>query len=172
MIPKAQVYRYEVDGHWTLLRSLASRPDYSEQVTASWNRVTCFAAHQSRLFAGTGSCRRRACDVDPEGTLGRVYAAQAGQMVSHEHDIGGAWTHLAAVRDGKHLRLYVNGRLSGSSTAPAGHCFELSNTQPMRIGSGAQSSFDGAIADVRLYGEAIAESEIARLHAQPCRDIS
>jgi hypothetical protein len=166
VIPKAQVYRYEADGHWTLLGSLASRPDFSEQVTASWNRVTCFAAHQGRLFAGTGSCRGRACDVDPDGTLGRVYAAQAGQMVSHEHDIGGDWTHLVAVRHGKQLRLYVNGRLSGSSPAPAGHSFQLSNPRPWTIGSGPQSSFDGAIADVRLYGEAIAESEIVRLHSR------
>ncbi|MBI4025608.1 MAG: LamG domain-containing protein [Verrucomicrobia bacterium] len=101
--------------------------------------------------------------MDPYGTLGRVYAAQAGQMVSHEHDIGGVWTHLTAVRQVRQVRLYVNGRLSGSSNAPAAHHFDLSNTQPLRIGSGAQNSFDGAIADVRLYGEAITESEMAVL---------
>ncbi|MBI4028597.1 MAG: LamG domain-containing protein [Verrucomicrobia bacterium] len=169
VIPKAQVYRYEMDGHWTLLGSLASRPDYNQQITASWNRVTCFATHQGRLFAGTGSCRGRACDADPDGTLGRVCAAQAGLMVSHERDIGGDWTHLAAVRQGRQLRLYVNGRLSASSTAPAGNCFELSNTQPLRIGFGPQSSFDGTIADVRLYGEAITESELAQWRFGPAR---
>ena len=163
LIPKAQVYRYEADGQWTLLGSLASRPDYSDAVVASWNRITCFATHQGRLFAGTGACRGRTVDVDPAGTLGRVYAAQAGQMVSHEHDFGGDWTHLVAVRAGAQLRLYLNGRLAGTSTAPAGHCFDLSNTRPLWIGSGAQSSFDGAIADVRLYGAVLTEPEIAQL---------
>jgi hypothetical protein len=68
--------------------------------------------------------------------------------VSHERDIGGQWAHVVAVRDGRDLRLYINGVLSDSSQLPAGHVFDLSNAQPLTIGFGAQGSFCGAIADV------------------------
>ena len=87
-------------------------------------------------------------------------------MVSHEHDLGGDWTHLVAVRKSAQLLLYVNGRLAGTAPAPAGHGFDLSNTRPLWIGSGAQSSFDGAIADVRLYGVALDEPAIAQMQIQ------
>ena len=164
VIPKAQVYRYEADGHWTLLGSLARRPDWAEDNVPSWNRVTSITSFQGRLFACTGACQGRAVDVDPDETLGRVYSCQAGQVVSHEHDIGGDWTHLAAVRQGKELRLYVNGHLSAMSQAPRGCFLDLTNTQPLRIGFGAQAHFCGAISDVRVYGAALDASEVSDLH--------
>jgi hypothetical protein len=97
--------------------------------------------------------------------LGRVYAIQAGQVVSHEHDIGGNWTHLAAVRQAGELRLYVNGRLSTCSTAPKGCAFDLSNTEPLWIGFGAQTHFTGAMADLRLYTRALDAEDVKHLHA-------
>ena len=165
VIPKAQVYRYESDGQWTLLRSLAKRPDWHADRSPSWCRVTSLTSFRGRLFASTGSCQGRAVDVDPDETLGRVYALQAGQVVSHERDIGGDWTHLAVVRQGAELRLYVNGRPSISSQAPEGRAFDLANTQPMRIGFGAQGSFAGALADLRLYAGALAPDQIKELCA-------
>ena len=164
VIPKAEVYRYEADGQWTLLGSLGRRPDWARAKSPTWCRLTAMASYQGRLFAGTGSCQGRAQDVDPEGTLGRVYAAQVGQVVSHEHDIGAAWTHLAAVRRGAELRLYVNGRLSASSSAPGGRVFDLSNGLPLVIGFGAQTHFTGAMADLRLYGRALEAEEVKQLH--------
>jgi len=166
VIPKAQVYRYEADGQWTLLASLASRPDWAEEDSPTWCRVTSLTAFRGRLFASTGACRGRAVDVDPDETLGRVLACQAGQVVSHEQDIGGGWTHLAAIRRGKDLRLYVNGRLSASSQAPAGHTFHLANTQPLTIGFGAQGHFSGAMSDLRLYAGALSDAQVSELCAR------
>ena len=165
VIPKAQVYRYESDGHWTLLGSLANRPDWHADKSPTWCRVTSLTAFKGKLFASTGSCQGRAIDVDPDGTLGRVYALQTGQVVSHEHDIGGDWTHLVVVRQGAELRLYVNGQLCGSPQAPEGRAFDLSNSQPMRIGFGAQGSFAGALADLRLYSGTLAPDQIKELYA-------
>jgi hypothetical protein len=169
VIPKGQVYRYETDGHWTLLGSLATRPDWAEGKVEAWNRVTSITSFQGRLFACTGACRGRAVDVDPEKTLGRVYAMQAGQVVSHERDIGGEWTHLAAVRSGKELRLYVNGAQSTSSLATGGYSFDLTNTQPLRIGFGAQAHFSGAIADLRIHARALEQAEARQLCAARSR---
>ena len=170
VIPKAQVWRYETDDHWTLMNSLASRPDFTSsssdswamdnEATATWCRVPTLAAFQGRLFAATGSCISRAVDVDPDDTLGRVYAIELGQVVSHDRDIGGEWTHLCVVRQGKELRLYVNGERTASSRAPAGHTYDLTNAQPLTIGFGAQGYFAGHIADLRLFDGVLADEQV------------
>jgi len=167
LIPKSQVWRYEADGQWTLLASLASRPDFIPDFTLegidSWCRITSFGAWQGRMLAATASCRSGAEYRDPDDTLGRVHASAVGSVASHETDIGRDWVHLAGVRQGQSMRLYVNGRERASVEMPPGKWFDLSNTQPLLIGAGAQGSFAGGIADVRLYGAALDEESIAAL---------
>ena len=163
VIPKAQVYRYESDGHWSLLGTLANHPDYIDNNVDTWSRVTSLTLHKGNLFASTSSCKGRAIDRDPDETLGRVHAFQTGQVVSHERDLGSAWTHLAAVREGRELHLYVNGDLSSTSRAPAGKTFDLSNNQPMTIGFGSQDYFSGSMADLRFYSGAIDEKQVKAL---------
>lgn len=165
VIPKAEVYRYEDDNQWTLLRSLGRQPTLSRDDAKGWCRVTAMASYQGKLLAGTGSCLGLTEDQDPEGTLGRVYSIQAGQVVSHERDIGGGWTHLAVVRRGPELRLYVNGELSSSADGPEHRVFDISNTEPLLIGFGAQTFFTGAMSDLRLYGKAINAEDIRKLCA-------
>ncbi|MAE62243.1 MAG: hypothetical protein CMJ49_12920 [Planctomycetaceae bacterium] len=161
LIPKAEIWRYESDGHWTLITSLASRPDYHHENIDSWCRVTALNPHAGRLCAATGTCFSRAEHQDPDHTLGRVHAFSAGQVCSHEHDIADQWTHLAAVRDADQTRLYVNGTLAARSNAPARTTFDLTNTHPLHIGYGPQTYFTGAIADVRLYDRALTDQTIA-----------
>ena len=165
VIPKAECYRYEADGQWRLLGSLASRPDWAVADSNSWCRLTCLTSFQGKLFASTGSCRGRAVDVDPEGTLGRVYALQAGQVVSHHYDVGGVWTHLAAVRHGKQLRLYVNGRMAATSQLVENRTFDLTNARPLWIGFGEQGYFTGAMADLRWYTGALDAEQVERIYA-------
>lgn len=160
LIPKAEVYRYEKDGDWTVLGSLARRPDWSEDITATWARITCVTAARGRLFVGTGSCQGRALDAPVDASLGRVFSMQAGQVVSHERDLGGAWTHLAALRRGRNLELYINGQLTASTSLRDGPAFNLGNAAPLWIGFGAQNFFHGAIADLRLYNGALSTEAI------------
>ena len=160
LIPKSQVWRYEADGHWTLIASLASRRDWLPDDIGSWCRVTALNAYDGQLCAATGSCLSRAEDLDAEDTLGRVHGFVAGQVCSHEHDIGGDWTHVAAVRQGKETRLYINGSLSATSHAPERTTFDLTNVSPLFIGYGTQTYFKGAISDVRMYGGALTAEAI------------
>ncbi|MDP6112190.1 MAG: LamG domain-containing protein [Planctomycetota bacterium] len=150
LIPKSQVWRYESDGNWTLMTSLASRPDWQHDDVNTWCRVTSLNAYAGQLCAATGTCYSRAEHQDAEDTLGRVHGFTAGQVCSHEHDIGGSWTHVAAVREGKQTRLYINGDLSAVSSAPARTTFDLTNVSPLFIGYGTQTYFKGAISDVRI----------------------
>jgi hypothetical protein len=112
--------------------------------------VTSLNAYAGQLCAATGTCYSRAEHQDAEDTLGRVHGFTAGQVCSHEHDIGGSWTHVAAVREGKQTRLYINGDLSAVSSAPARTTFDLTNVSPLFIGYGTQTYFKGAISDVRI----------------------
>ena len=170
VIPQAEVYRYEADGRWTLLKSLGRQPNLSRTVTASWSRVTAMTSFQGKLYAGTGSCEGMSDDQDPDDTLGRVYEIQAGHVVSHERDIGNNWTHLAAVRRGSELKLFTNGVLSVTSHAPDQRVFDLSNSEPLLIGFGAQTYFSGALSDLRLYGKALTDADVRRLADKPTRN--
>jgi hypothetical protein len=167
LIPKSQVWRYEADGHWTLMASLASRRDWLPDGVDTWCRVTCLNAFGGRLCAATGSCYSRAEHQDAEDTLGRVHGFTAGQVCSHEWDIGGGWNRVAAVREGKETRLYINGSLSAASCAPARTTFDLTNASPLYIGYGTQTYFAGAVSDVRLYAGALTPEAIRRLGTPP-----
>ena len=167
VLPKAQLWRYETDGQWTLIGNLAGRADFIPDNVGdhvyTWMRVTCLATHDGRLFAGTGTCHGEAAHLDLEKTCGRVWAWQAGHMVSHEHDLGGDWVHLAAVRAKRQLRLYVNGELAEQSALPSANVLDLTVPRNLLIGAGPQGSFDGALADVRLYAGALDAGEIREL---------
>jgi hypothetical protein len=162
-LPKAQVYRYEAPGQWRLLNSLASHPNWTTADYHTWSRVLSLTVFQGKLFASTGSCVGQAGDVDPEQTLGRVYAMQAGAVASHDRDLGNEWTHLAAVRQGKEVRLYVNGQLSATSAAPPGHNFDLTNLCDLTIGYGADGFFRGRISDLRLYDGPLDSNQVQAL---------
>ncbi len=165
-IPKAGVYRYESDDHWTLLNHLASNPDWNPEVCPSWMRVLSVITHRGKLFACTGTSQARHWDLDADQTAGRVLSCQAGLVASHEHDIGGDWTHVAFARDADGLRLFVNGELSAHTPAIEARHFHLGNAEPLKIGSGAQSSFDGAISDVRLYGGALDAEQVREIASE------
>ena len=71
-----------------------------------------------------------------------------------------AWSHVALVADGQDLKLYVDGELEATIESS----LTLRNTSgPIRIGGNDQwwEFFEGKIDEVRLYDEALSESEIA-----------
>ena len=94
-----------------------------------------------------------------------MLAFKAGQVCSHDRDIGGDWTHLVALRQGKETRLYVNGELSAVAQAPERTTFDLSNASPLFLGYGPDTYFKGALSDVRLYAGALDADAIHR-HSQ------
>jgi len=155
LIPKAEVYRFEKDNDWTQLGSLAKRSDWDVKNVATWARITCLTCFQGKLFAGTGSCQGRSLDSIVDPSLGRVFAMQAGAVASHERDIGGAWTHIAAIRRGPQIQLFVNGKLTASSPIPSEKPFDLDNKSPLWFGFGAQNYFDGTISNLRFYQGAL-----------------
>jgi hypothetical protein len=73
------------------------------------------------------------------------------------------WRHVAAVKQGGVLRLYVEGKAIAESARFDATKYDLTADVPLLIGAGAGDSFNGTLADVRLYRRALSAAEIGRL---------
>jgi hypothetical protein len=75
------------------------------------------------------------------------------------------WHHVAAVRSGNSLNLFIDGTQVATQSGFNAADYDLSCDQPLRIGFGPNDYFNGKMADVKLYGRALSGSEI-RSHAK------
>jgi hypothetical protein len=166
VLPKAQVYRYENDGQWTLLDNLASTPSWDQNICPTWMRVLSMCTYKGQFFACTGASQARTQDIDPALTAGRVLSTQAGVVASHDHDLGKSWRHIAVTRTQRDISLYIDGVLSQKSRLPARRYFDLGNDLPLQIGAGPHAHFDGDMADVRLYSDALTAVQVKKLASQ------
>ena len=88
---------------------------------------------------------------------------QAGANVTYDHALAPGWRHLAAVREGNQLKLYVDGVQVAASDDTAHVPTSIANNQPLRIGFGQHDHFNGSMADVRVHGRALNSDDIAAL---------
>ena len=169
-IPRGEVSRYDDDRGWTSLQKFFSPPGWDpgpptdpvrEEIN-NWTRITSLTVYEGRLFASIGSCTSAVQDA-PAGLRGSVYSMKAGECISFDEDLGSGWKHLVAQRHGGELRLYVSGRLVTKSAPFSSEDYDISTSQPLRIGSGEQDYFTGKIRNVRLYRRALSEAEIQAL---------
>lgn len=75
-----------------------------------------------------------------------------------------AWTHVAATYDGSVMRLFVNGVARGS--VPKTGSLDADESAAVWIGANPNESygpFRGLIDDVRVYGRALTEDDVAAL---------
>lgn len=142
-LPLGEVYRYDgIDG-WTSTGQLDATPE------VLYRRVWSMAVHDGKLFAGTMPS-------------GRVLSLEAGRCVSDSRTLAPGWRHVAAVRQGGRLRLYVDAKCVAESSPFESSEFDLSNSQPLRIGFGEHDHFNGRMKELRIYGRALSEEEIRR----------
>jgi hypothetical protein len=144
-LPLAQVYRHDGGDAWTLTGRLDMTPD------VKYRRAWSMAVYQGRLYAGTLP-------------TGHVWSIEAGRCVTYDHELKAGWRHLAGVREGGRLKLYVDGKLVATSLAFNPADFDISNDKPLKIGFGQHDYFNGCIRDVRIYNRALTEAEVAARH--------
>lgn len=77
----------------------------------------------------------------------------------------GTWTHIACTFDGAVMKVFVNGVPDGQADLTG---TIDTNTMPLTIGKSGYSSnyFTGIIDEVRIYGEALSDTEIATIASQ------
>jgi hypothetical protein len=148
-LPSGQVYRYDGDARWTLLKQLDETPD------VKYRRVWTMAQSRGELF----------CTTLPSG---HVWSLEAGKCVTWDREFPPGWHHVAAQRAGRRLRLFVDGRVVAESSPFDPRQFDLAAETPLEIGAGAGDFFHGKLADVRLYRRALSDEEVLRT-ARPDR---
>lgn len=143
-LPLGAVYRYDGPNRWTLTGQLDTTPN------VTYRRVWSMAVYQGRLFAGTLPS-------------GHVFSFEAGKCATCDRELAPGWRHVAALKAGGTLKLYVDGKCVATSTNFKPTDYNLANGAPLRIGFGQHDYFCGKIRDVRLYSRAISEEEIRTL---------
>lgn len=143
-LPLAKVFRHDGGTTWTDTGRIEFTPDML------YRRVWSMAVFRGKLFAGTMPG-------------GHVWSFEAGQNVTCDRELPPGWHHLAAVRASDHLRLYIDGKLAARSPTYPDRRLDVSNTKPLRIGFGSHDHFNGRLADVRFYREALTGAAVASL---------
>ncbi len=129
-LPTAEVYRFDGDQNWSLIGRVDHTPD------VKYRRAWSMAVYQGRLFVGTLPS-------------GRVQSIEAGVNVTWDQEFPEGWHHVRAKRDRHRLQLYVDDKLVAQSRE-FHETYNLSHDQPMEIGFGAQQTFDGSLADLKI----------------------
>jgi gamma-glutamylcyclotransferase (GGCT)/AIG2-like uncharacterized protein YtfP len=143
-LPLAEVYQYDGESSWKKLKQLDTTPD------VKYRRAWTMSEYQGQLF----------CSTLPSG---HVHACEVGKLTTWDDEFPTGWHHVAAVKKGGKLQLYVDGEQKSNSSDIDAEQFDLSNDRPLRIGSGPNDFFHGRLRDVRLYDRAITPSEAAAL---------
>lgn len=140
-LPLAEVYEYRGNSTWNRLARLDHTPD------VKYRRAWTMAEHDGRLY----------CSTLPSG---KVFAFEAGGNAMWGHSFPSGWHHVAAVKTGERLSLYVDGERIAQSRQFDASAFQLDSEAPLRIGFGANDCFQGRLSDLRLHGRALPPAEI------------
>lgn len=144
-LPSAEVFRYLGGQKWLTTGKTDPTPD------VKYRRAWSMAEFQGRLFCGTLPS-------------GHVYSYQSGLATTIDKPVGPGWHHLAAVRDTKSLRLYLDGTLAAQAESPRAGEINVSPKSMLKIGHGVHDNLRGRLRNVAIYRGELSAEEIRRLH--------
>jgi hypothetical protein len=140
-LPSGEVYRYRANQRWEKLATLDSTPD------VRYRRVWTMAEWYGQLIASTLPS-------------GKVFAAAAGTSVQAAHAIDDRWHHVAAVRRGSELELWLDGRLVARKNQPDLTTYDLTSQSILKIGSGRHGTLQGTIGQVQIFATALSPEQL------------
>jgi hypothetical protein len=143
-LPLAEVYQYDGESKWIRLMQLDTTPN------VRYRRAWTVAEFRGEVFYSTLPS-------------GRIYSFAAGRSVAWDREIPSGWQHVAAIRAGNRLRLYVNGKLIAESKEFEPNDFDLTSRQPLRLGAGSNDAFLGTLRDFRVFLRALSDAEVVEL---------
>ncbi len=144
-LPGAWIFRYDGDDDWTPLRRLDETPD------VLYRRAASMVVYRGELFVGTLPSAH-------------VHSMRVGAVASHDGALTAGWHHLAGVRRGGAVTLFVDGAPVAAGTGiPADVAMTPDARAPLVLGGGPRASFEGELAEVRLWDRALGAEEISAL---------
>lgn len=142
-LPAADIFRYDGNRRWTRVGNVDNTPD------VIYRRAWTMAVYGDGLYVGTLPS-------------GRVHKMTVGNVATDGHQLTTGWHHIAAVRDGGQLRIYLDGRQCAESKT-GNTARNLANDVSLTIGKGSHGPFQGKMADLQLYDRALDALSIAKL---------
>lgn len=99
------------------------------------------------------------------GTLpsGRVLSIEVGRNITYDRPLAPGRHHLAAIREGDRLKLWLDGKLVATSTKSDPDAYDLPVAQRLKISIGPNDYFRGSLRDLRIYDYALSGREISQL---------
>ena len=143
-LPLADVQRYDGGTSWTSIGRVDLTPD------VKFRRAWTAAEYRGRLFWGTLPS-------------GKVQSIEAGRNVTSDATLAPGWRHLAAIRRGQHLELFIDAEQVARSAELEPADYDLTTEQSLRMGFGPTDYFHGGLRDIRLHERALSSSEIRGL---------
>ncbi len=147
-LPLAEVYTYEGDATWRRSGRLDLTPN------VRYRRAWTMAEYKGRLF----------CSTLPSG---HVYSCEAGKSVTWDHEFPAGWHHVAAVKSGGQLQLYVDHKQVAHSEPIDASGWQVTSDAPLWVGFGQNDYFRGRLSDVRVYDVALDDAAIDNLGKRP-----
>lgn len=143
-LPLAEAYRHDGATSWARVGRIDHTPD------VTYRRAWTMATYAGRLFVS----------ALPSG---HVHSMQAGACVTLDRELPTGWRHVAAIRDGRSLKLYVDGQLAANSEEFDPRQFSLDAAAALFVGRGPADFWQGQLRDARIYGRALSPGEIETL---------
>ena len=121
---------------------------------------------QTYNFEGIALCKYRTSSGDVFKLTVTSASAQSASVSSTTTISTNVWYHIAAIRNGSTLQLYVNGQLQAQTSVSFAQNY---GTLPLYFGTSGQSYWDhkfaGNLDEVTLYSRALASNEISAIYA-------
>lgn len=134
----------------TITGDLSQTADFTIEF---WFRTTTVApAFQVLLTLGNESTGRRAIYLAGSVLTWNLYGS-AGEDITHTGISANTWYHVAAVRSGTTIKLYLNGTASATTRTVAGTAGNANNVY-IGTDSGLVSDYSGHIDEVRISNTA------------------
>lgn len=144
-LPRAEVYRYRPPAAWELMGRIDLTPE------VKYRRVWAMAVYDGRLMAGTLPS-------------GHVWSWEQGRLATSGRALAAGWRQVVAQRREGRWEVYVDGaRVAESRTEEAGDV-DLGGALSWKLGAGPNDFFNGRLADVRVYGRGLTQTEVGALY--------
>ena len=143
-LPTGEVYRCDDPTNWALTGRLDPTPD------VRYRRIWSMAVYNGKLFAGTLPS-------------GHVWSLEAGKCATLDKALPAGKHHIAAVKEGGILKLYLDGTCVAKSNSTIPEDYDFRTDAPLRIGFGEHDYFNGKMKDLRIYNRALDANEVIAL---------